>query len=121
MEAPKCLECGSVIRGRTDKKFCNDQCRNSYHNRMRSRVSAMVRHVNKILRNNYQIMKKRVPGDLGKTTVQGQDLRSEGFNFSYHTHTYTTKKGHTYYFCYEFGYMALEQDRYILVKREPAL
>ncbi len=121
MKAPKCLECGSIIRGRTDKKFCNDQCRNSYHNRMRSQVSAMVRQVNRILRNNYQILKRKVPKDIGKVTVRGGDLRSAGFNFGYHTHVYTTQKGHTYYFCYEFGYMSLGKDRYVLVKREPVL
>ena len=28
-----CLECGTRIIGRADKKFCNDSCRNSYNNK----------------------------------------------------------------------------------------
>ena len=30
----KCLDCGDSLRGRTDKKFCSDQCRNSYNNKL---------------------------------------------------------------------------------------
>lgn len=118
MEAIKCLECGSVIRGRTDKKFCNDYCRNSYHNRMKSQVGATVRKINKILRTNYQILRQKVPADTGKITVSLNELLAAGFNLTYHTHIYTTKKGHTYYFCYEYGYMDLGQEKYILVKRK---
>lgn len=121
MEETKCLECGSVIRGRTDKKFCNDYCRNSYHNRLKSRMGASVRKINKILRDNYQILRQRVPEDTGKITVSLKELLAAGFNFTYHTSIYTTKKGHTYYFCYEYGYMALGQEKYILVKRKDPL
>ena len=27
----KCLDCGEIIEGRTDKKFCNLYCKSSYH------------------------------------------------------------------------------------------
>ena len=30
----ECLECSTALMGRVDKKFCNDQCRNSYNNRL---------------------------------------------------------------------------------------
>jgi len=28
----KCLHCDHVLKGRTDKKFCDDYCRNTYNN-----------------------------------------------------------------------------------------
>ena len=31
-----CLDCGAVLHGRADKKFCNDQCRNNYNNQLNS-------------------------------------------------------------------------------------
>jgi hypothetical protein len=50
-------------------------------------------------------------------------LIREGFRFKYITHTYTNKKGNTYFFCYEFGYLPLEHDQYLVVRRkeEPAI
>ena len=30
--AQKCLQCDKVIRGRIDKKFCDDWCRNNFNN-----------------------------------------------------------------------------------------
>lgn len=35
IEEKTCLECGEKIIGRADKKFCSDQCRISYNNRVR--------------------------------------------------------------------------------------
>lgn len=116
MEAQTCLECGSKIRGRTDKKFCNDQCRNSYHNRMKSEINALVRRINKSLRHNRYVLSRMIPESKGKTTVPKTKLVNAGFNFTYHTHIYTSKNGHTYYFCYEYGYRPLEKEVYMLVK-----
>ena len=28
----KCLSCGKLLKGRVDKKFCDDYCRNNYNN-----------------------------------------------------------------------------------------
>ncbi|MBP5229097.1 MAG: hypothetical protein J6Z32_03005 [Bacteroidales bacterium] len=32
MKEKKCPVCGRVVLGRTDKKFCCDDCRTEYHN-----------------------------------------------------------------------------------------
>ena len=32
--------------------------------------------------------------------------------------TYTNKKGNVYFFCYDLGYMPLDDDWYLLVKRK---
>ena len=34
MQERKCLECGTVLKGRSDKKFCSDYCRNTYNNKV---------------------------------------------------------------------------------------
>lgn len=118
METRTCLECGAKIRGRIDKKFCNDQCRNSFHNRMKGEVSATVKQVNHILKHNREILQQLVPEIKGKTTVHRSRLLHEGFDFTYHTHTYTTRKGHHYFFCYEYGYLPLDNEVIMLVKRD---
>jgi len=111
-----CLDCGEPLIGRADKKFCNDQCRNNYNNRLNSDLSIAVRKINNILRKNRRILSELNPS--GKVTVHKDKLTNRGFNFEYFTHIYTTQKGHMYRFVYEYGYLPLENDLYMLVLRE---
>jgi hypothetical protein len=53
---------------------------------------------------------------MAKTTKT--KLLEKGFLFKYFTHTYTNKKGTVYFFCYDLGYLPLENDWYLLVKRK---
>lgn len=110
-----CPECGEIITGRTDKKFCNDYCRNTYNNKQNSSTNNYVRSINTILRKNRKILQTLLP-PKGKGIVKSEKILSQGFNFNFHTHTYVTKKGDTYYFCYEYGYLALkDKGQYLLV------
>ena len=43
---------------------------------------------------------------------------SKGFDFEYFTNQLHTKTGNTYFFVYEQGYMPLENDYYILVRKD---
>jgi hypothetical protein len=110
-----CPECGEKIIGRADKKFCSDQCRNTYNNRLNSDNTNTVRNINNILRRNRRILES-LNKQSGKTMVTRETLLTNGFNFTYHTHTYKTQKGYTYHFCYEQGYLFLEdKSMYLLV------
>jgi len=114
----KCPECGEMIIGRADKKFCSDQCRNTYNNKLNSDASNTVRNINNILRKNRRILQE-LNKQSGKTMVNKDTLLTNGFNFTYHTHTYTTKKGDIYNFCYEQGYLYLDdKELYLLVKNK---
>ncbi|MFT6814184.1 MAG: hypothetical protein ACJAZ3_000069 [Sphingobacteriales bacterium] len=111
--AAKCLECGEAIQGRADKKFCDDQCRNTYNNKLNSDSNNYVRRVNNILRKNRRILAELNP--TGKTTCKKTDLSNKGYNFDYFTSRYTTKAGKEYLYNYEQGILALEDDWYMLV------
>ena len=109
----KCLECGDKVIGRPDKKFCTDQCRSQYNNRLNKDKTNYMRRVNNILRRNRRIMMDLNPN--GKAKVRRDELLLRGFIFEYHTHTYTTKAGKTYVFCYEHGYLPLPDELFALV------
>ena len=113
-----CLECGKTVRGRVDKKFCDDFCRNAYNNRRNSDQTSYVRNINNTLRRNRRIMEELLPAE-GLIKLPRTRLAELGFDFRYHTHQYTNRKGHTYHFSYEFGYLPLENDWLLLVKRMP--
>lgn len=111
-----CLECESPLMGRKDKRFCNDYCRNSYHNKENEADNAYVRRVNSILRKNRRILSKM--NTSGKTKVRALQLAEEGFNFHFYTNTYKTKSGNLYYFCYDQGYIKLDDDWITLVVKQ---
>lgn len=117
METAKvCLDCGSPLRGRADKKFCNDLCRNNYNNKLNSNSYNLVRNINNILKRNRRILEELNP--TGKTKTTKAKMAAKGFDFKYLTNKYDTQNGKTYHFCYEYGYLPLENDEVLLVKRE---
>ncbi len=108
-----CLECGAKLIGRIDKKFCSDQCRNTYNNRLNKDETAYMKNVNRILRKNRRILKELNPN--GKAKVKKQTLLAKGFVFKHFTHVFKNKEGKVYYFCYEYGYLPLDNDFFALV------
>jgi hypothetical protein len=118
----KCLECQTELHGRMDKKFCSDQCRNTYNNRFTAISSSYIRKVNYILRKNRRIMEEFIDtADKDVKRVTKRQLLDKGFDFGYYTNIYKTKNIKYYYFCYEYGYLQLENDYFALVKREEYL
>lgn len=111
-----CLECGDKIVGREDKKFCSDGCRNAYNNKINKDSTNFMRNVNNKLRKNYRILSDLNTDGKGKTTKS--KLLSKGFDFEFFTNILQTKTGNTYYFIYDQGYRVLEDDYYMLVKKE---
>ena len=111
-----CLECNEKIVGREDKKFCSDGCRNAYNNKINKDSTNYMRNINNKLRKNYRILLALNPE--GKTKTTRAKLISKGFDFDYFTNILNTKTGNTYYFLYDQGYMQLESDYYMLVKKD---
>lgn len=116
MTQQNCLECKEAFKGRSDKKFCSDGCRNTYNNRINKDHKNLIRNVNNRLRKNWRILEVLNPKD--KTKVTRSKLIEKGFDFNYFTSIYTTKAGTIYYFVYNQGYLPLDNDYYALVKRE---
>lgn len=110
-----CLACSKSVKGRLDKKFCNDSCRNSYNNLQNSDQNNYVRNVNNILRKNRRILDGQIPEGEDKKRVSKLKLAQAGFSFKYHTHQYQNQKGQTYLFNYEYGYLPLEGGEWVLV------
>jgi predicted nucleic acid-binding Zn ribbon protein len=112
----ECLACGKTLHGRADKKFCNDYCRNAYNNHLKSVNSPIIRAINNALLKNRRIL-ETVLGEEEMQKTTKDKLLQLGFQIKYSTHTYTNKKGNVYFFCYEYGYLPLDGDCYLVVKR----
>ena len=108
-----CKECGEEIHGRRDKQFCSDYCRANHHYNLNAEATHFMRRINYTIRKNRSILAKLNP--RGKAKVHKMKLMDSGLNFDYFTNVYRTKAGKTYYFCYDQGYLELEDDFYALV------
>ncbi|MFW5852106.1 MAG: hypothetical protein ACOCWB_07780 [Bacteroidota bacterium] len=108
-----CLNCGELIVGRIDKKFCNKYCKNVYHNTHSPHSEKTIIATNRILRKNRNILKSLNP--VGKTTVACSELKVCEFDFRFYTHTYTSKQGMQYFFCYEFGYCFVRDNKVLII------
>ena len=78
-----------------------------------------MRRINNILRKNRLILKANLSEENSK--VHGIRLADEGFNFHYFTNTYRTRDGIDYFFCYDHGYIRLENDVYQIVLKQDSL
>lgn len=100
-----CAECGEKITGRSDKLFCCDMCRTSYHNRINRINTREIRKVNSILSRNRTILAK-----LYKTQerdIACSKLAKELFNFNYFTALEFKRWGRIFYYCYEYVYIII--------------
>jgi hypothetical protein len=110
-----CIECNEKFNGREDKKFCSDGCRNAFNNKINKDSTNYMRNINNKLRKNYRILSAL--NVEGKTKLSRAKLIAKGFDFEFFTNILHTKTGNTYHFLYDQGYMALENEYYILVKK----
>lgn len=110
----ECLECGEKIIGRSDKKFCNDACRNAFNNKQNKDSTNLMRNVNNKLRKNHRILEEL--NIEGKTKVSKAKLDGLGFDFNFFTNIKVYKNGSEYKFIYDQGYKILEDNYFLLVK-----
>lgn len=115
-EERTCLDCGDPLKGRSDKKFCSDQCKNNFNNRLNKDETNFIRNVQNMLRKNRRILAELNPD--GQAIVHRDQLQAKGYNFTFHTNTYVSNSGETYYFCYEQGFLPIEDNYFKLVLTE---
>lgn len=102
-----CNDCGAIIKGRIDKKFCNDHCRCNYYNALNKTRYAGLKKINAILKKNLNILETF--HEKGITRLSLDMLVTAGFNFSFFTHQLCGSKGECYYCCYNFGYLKITE------------
>ena len=116
MENKCCMQCGSPIKGRRDKKFCDDHCRNNYNNLLHLNTTSMMRQVHQVLRKNRRILEKALGNAHSSQKIPLAPLLEEGFLPGYHTKIATDVHGRQCFYCYEFGFCLHESFIEIFVE-----
>jgi hypothetical protein len=116
MERP-CIDCGTPLIGRSDKKFCDDYCRTHFNNQLHKEENIVLKEINKILRKNKLILERLYT--TGKITHDRTALLAAGFNFDYFTHQQYDGKGEISISCYEYGYRPMENGKLLIFTSAP--
>lgn len=100
---PVCLECGDKIRyGRTDKKFCCDECRMRYHHEQIKSGKTYKRRILSVLSRNYDILENLLRSEV--ESVDLLDLEGLGFIPGVVT-SYRKVNKHDEYTCFDIKYI----------------
>ena len=102
----RCLDCNSPLKGRMDKKFCNDVCRVRNHRRISDRANTVKRVEKVLIRNRSLLVSLKHRSEI-KMTEEGRFvwLRRNGFDFNFHTHVQPLEDGRLAIMCFEEGYI----------------
>jgi len=107
----RCENCGEQIVGRTDKRFCDTYCKNTF-NSNRRKAEAIELHENadeilKIIKRNYEILKSYQKAKFieGETIYfKKEDLEKDGVNQNFFTSIWIDRD-QIWKFCFERGWM----------------
>lgn len=77
-----------------------------------------MRHINSLLQKNRRILAALLPATATHAKASQVQLQEKGFLFTYCTHHQANKKGHQYHFCYDYGYLSLGNDNYLIVRKQ---
>jgi len=117
MEKKKCRSCQKEFLGRTDKKYCSTKCKNHYNYYQRKNTQKITRRIDKILHRNYEILKMLLPSNKSRIKYDRLVLEQAGFQFNYHTSTYTNSRNKTYYYLYDIAWMAFSTREIMIVQK----
>jgi hypothetical protein len=110
------VECKRILKGRADKKFCDQKCKNTHYNEFRrSRQPVHFRQINQILIHNREVLKELFERYPMKNLTKIQ-LAKEGFMIGYFTHKMIDGDEDVSYFCYDYGYRSISDDCFQLMK-----
>ncbi len=109
-----CIFCGRELSGRSDKKFCDDNCRNNYgyqHNKYNNDV---VNKINKSLLYNRNILKSITK--CRRKIVKKQMLVDNDFDFDMMTGVRKTHKQQEYRLLYDYAYRCVNDEDVLVIR-----
>lgn len=113
-ETMHCLECGSPMNGRKDKKFCSDACRSRFHNRIHNGSRSIIRRTLSAMDRNHGILDRMLA--LGCQSADMDNLISAGFRPEYITGLRKSRAGHMECRCFDIKYCITERKIFNISK-----
>jgi predicted nucleic acid-binding Zn ribbon protein len=122
-----CNQCGKILHGRADQRYCNDGCRNTYNRHKREqerlREHGNVPEIFRIIKKNYEILRSLHAEAIAADEtlmVPKEQLIKAGFNSKFYTSTWNDDDEATWKFCFERGWVMGETNCHIIDRQEQA-
>ncbi len=109
-----CAFCGKELTGRSDKKFCDDMCRNNHAYQQGKFDNEVINRINKSLLYNRNILRSITR--RGRKIVKKQILVDKDFDFNVITGLYKTHRHQEYMLLYDYAYRCINDEDVVVLK-----
>ena len=117
MDRGQCLECGKVLYGRSDKKFCSKECKNRFHNNEARELCSVRSRIQDRLIANHDILLSLCRKGLDGAPLE--ELMEMGFDPRFVTGHRKGMYKHDEYFCFDVRYYRTPTRIFRLRREEP--
>jgi hypothetical protein len=117
---PVCGYCGKEIKGRSDKKYCDDSCRNAFNHRQKEAENRLpnIQPIIAILKRNRAVLATAKKDKKTKMLIIPKERLLElGYNFLYCTE-HIRYEEYDHYFCFDLGYVIKRSGQCELLQRD---
>lgn len=113
-----CRQCGDRIRGRSDKRFCDDRCRNQFHNQQRRLpvLTERARQIQRRLTQNRRVLEGCL-GGRKRCIISRDELLLRGFLFDLFSQR-RQEADRIYFYCLDLGYRLMDAGRVLVFRVE---
>lgn len=109
----QCVICNRPLVGRSDKRFCDIQCKNRYHSEIRKSMKTIRSETLKILTKNYIILAGVMNEGRDACLIDKLALEKLGFHFNYVTEA-TSRQGIIHYGVFDLNYRFAHNKRVLI-------
>lgn len=114
-----CIVCEKFLFGRSDKVFCDIQCKNKYHSELTKSKKTIANETFKILAKNWTILSSLMSSSADELYIDKVELARHGFDFTTVSGAdITTKNIHFDVFEYTWCYRSNQQIKITFNKKQ---
>lgn len=113
----KCQHCSKSLHGRSDKKFCDLNCKNAFNFGQRRQTRSEVKEIDGYLHRNREIL-ATLTVNASNIEMDRLVLTQTGFKYEHHTSTYLNKEGRLYRIVYDYAWLDLSDQTIQIVRKK---
>ena len=111
-----CKLCGDEVKGRSDKVFCSNICKSTYHSKLNKVTNIATERIDKILHRNRSILLEIMGKNSKQKKVSREELDNRSFHFTYITHHHINKHGKFVSYVYDFSWIIFSDQEVLIVR-----
>jgi len=109
----QCVICNRKLYGRSDKRFCDINCKNYYHSEVRKSMKTIKSQTLAILMHNYVALSGILGGKKNACIIDKLAMEKAGFRFNYITDA-ENRHGIIYYGVFDITYRFIHNKRVLI-------